>query len=97
MSHQSEHESEPVSLVCVYVYLLFASSKSGLMSTYLLFMNTPIDWHNDKDNDSSIYRARNLLKQVQPRKASGPDRIHSLHLVLKNCAFGLAYPLGTAG
>ena len=28
---------------------------------------------------------------VKPRKASGPDRIHGL--VLKNCAFGLAYPL----
>ena len=52
-----------------------------------------IDWHNDEDNDIdfNISKVRNLLKLVKPRKASGPDRIHGL--VLKNCAFGLAYPL----
>ena len=54
-----------------------------------------IDWHNDEDNDIdfNISKVRNLLKLVKPRKASGPDRIHGL--VLKNCAFGLAYPLST--
>ena len=34
---------------------------------------------------------RNLLKNVKPSKAAGPDCIHGL--VLKNCAYGLAYPI----
>ena len=41
VSHQSEHESEPVSLVCVYVYLLFASIKVSLglwVHTYFLWI-----------------------------------------------------------
>ena len=52
-----------------------------------------IDWHNDDDNDIdfSLPKIRNLLIQVKPRKAAGPDGIHGM--VLKNCAFGLAYPL----
>ena len=52
-----------------------------------------IDWHNDQVNDIdfSLSKVRNLLKEVKPRKAAGPDRIHGM--VLKNCAFGLAYPL----
>ena len=56
-------------------------------------LDIDIDWHNDEDNDIdfNISKVRNLLKLVKPRKASGPDRIHGL--VLKNCAFGLAYPL----
>ena len=53
-----------------------------------------IEWHNDEANDVdfSLPKIRNLLKAVKPRKAAGPDRIHGM--VLKNCAFGLAYPLG---
>lgn len=48
---------------------------------------------NDDDNniDFSLQKVRKLLKLVKPRKAAGPDTIHGL--VLKNCAFGLAYPL----
>ena len=52
-----------------------------------------IDWLNDDENDIdfSIARVRNLLKNVKPSKAAGPDCIHGL--VLKNCAYGLAYPI----
>ena len=41
--------------------------------------------------DFNISKLRNLLKLVKPRKASKPVCFHGL--VLKNCAFGLAYSL----
>ena len=52
-----------------------------------------IDFHNDEVNDIdfSLQKIRKLLKQVKPSKAAGPDKIHGM--VLKNCSFGLAYPL----
>ena len=52
-----------------------------------------IEWDNDDTNniDFSLSKIRKLLHQVKPRKAPGPDGIHGM--VLKNCAFGLAYPL----
>ena len=52
-----------------------------------------IDWLNDDENDIdfSIAKVRNLLKKVKPSKAAGPDHIHGM--VLKNCAYGLAYPI----
>ena len=55
--------------------------------------NIDIDWQNDVENDIdfSLQKVRKLLKSIKPRKAAGPDTIHGL--VLKNCAFGLAYPL----
>ncbi|MCP4458443.1 MAG: hypothetical protein GY816_10545, partial [Cytophagales bacterium] len=55
--------------------------------------NIDIDWDNDDTNniDFSLSEIRNLLYQVNPRKAHGPDGIHGM--VLKNCAFGMAYPL----
>jgi hypothetical protein len=55
--------------------------------------NVDINWLNDEVNDIdfSLPKVRFLLKDVKPRKAAGPDRIHGM--VLKNCAFGLAYPL----
>ena len=43
------------------------------------------------DIDFSVQTVRNLLKQVKPKKAPGPDGVHGM--VLKHCAFGLAYPL----
>ena len=56
--------------------------------------NIDIDFCRDNiDNviDFNLHRIRSLLKKVKPKKAPGPDGIHGI--VLKRCAFGLAYPL----
>ena len=52
-----------------------------------------IDWSNDQlfDIDFSPERIINLLKEVNPNKANGPDGIHGQ--VLKHCARSLAPPL----
>ena len=52
-----------------------------------------IDWSNDQlfDIDFSPERIINLLKEVNPNKANGPDGIHGQ--VLKHCARSLAHPL----
>ena len=87
MYYNSRYRNNPKDQATLYNQ--FFADQFSEASSY----DIDIDWHNDEDNDIdfNISKLRNLLKLVKPRKASGPDRIHGL--VLKNCAFGLAYPL----
>ena len=55
--------------------------------------NIPISWEDDNTTqvDFSPEKVLKLLRDINPNKAHGPDKIHGT--VLKNCAHSLAYPL----
>ena len=62
--------------------------------TFLFDYNTPVDFRNDLGFrlafSISHIDVRNILKNVNPKKAQGPDGIHGK--MVKNCDFSITYP-----
>ena len=53
--------------------------------------NISIDYSKNFDIDFEVHEIYNILRQLDPNKAPGPDLIHGQ--ILKNCASSLSVPL----